>query len=189
MKDILTIIKLAPKNFFLFPFYAVSAWMMTILTYIISPFLSAWSVIADINVLPYPFNLFHTHDNTLDGGQKALKWPVPESKIGLWWQRIRWMWRNSAYGYKAFVIGFKTEDHKVIFSKSVGNRQFDKGGSVLYIVVMEDAKGERYWSYRRDYELFGKYFSKQWLGWTYTARDGIHHQLKCLPFSWKSPKK
>lgn len=188
MKILWQIVKLAPKNVLLYPFYAILSWTMTLLTWALSPVLSAWSVIADINVLPYPFNLFHTHDNTLDGGQKALGWEKGVTGFKLWWQRVKWLCRNPGYGFNAYIIGFKAEGSKIIWSVSIGDRKFDKGGSVIYAVVMEDAKGDRYWSYRRDYDLPGKFFCKQWFGWHYYPYDKIHHQLKSLPFSVKRPK-
>lgn len=190
MYNLIQIVKLSPKNFFLYPLYALANLLATLLTYILSPVLSAWSVIADIDVLPKPFNWFHTHDNTLDGGQKALGWSKDVSKFGLFWQRTKWMYRNPAYGFKAFVLGFKTEGHKVIWESAINQRNWDSGQSSLYAVVMEDAKGNRYFSYRRDIGISnGKRYIKQWFGWHYYPYDGVHHHLKSLPFSIKSVTK
>jgi len=185
MKHIWKIATLAPLNFFLYPFYALASWVGTLSTWVLSPILSLWSVIAGIDVLPYPFSLFHTHDNTLDGGQKQ-GYRIGAKGIELWWQRVRWLCRNPCYGFNAYVLGFKEEGAKEIWSESIGNRQFDKGGSVIYVVIMEAANGRRYWSYRRDYPVAGKYYFKQWLGWHYASKDGLSRQLKSLPISIKT---
>lgn len=39
----------------------------------------------------------YTHDAPIDSGHVDGYWETPTSKIGNWWSRVRWIWRNSAY--------------------------------------------------------------------------------------------
>lgn len=177
MKNFLKVMKLAPMRLVTFPVYAIASWLVNILAWLLSPLLAAWSVIAGINKLPPPFNLLHTHDNTLDGGQNQ-GYKVGVKGVRLWWQRTCWICRNPGYGFKAYVLGFKTAGHKLIWANPLPKPVFDDVGGLYYWYVMEDAEGRRYWGYRANYKFTKKRYIKQWIGWHYYPYDGIHQQLK-----------
>lgn len=160
----------------------IIAQLLTIICYIISPLLAAWSVLANIDVLPWPFSLFHTHDNTLDGGQKQ-GYEIGVTGWKLWWQRTRWICRNPIYGFNAYIFGFDHDGYRVL-RESGAVPDFSKP-SAYYSNVMEDAGGRRYFTYRRNIPLFGGRFIKVWVGWNYVAYGGIKHQLKTHFFSLK----
>lgn len=167
-----------------FIIFTIIAKILTLICYIISPILAAWSVLADIDVLPYPFSLFHTHDNTLDGGQKQ-GYEIGVTGWKLWWQRTRWICRNPIYGFNAYVFGFNHEGYSVLEENvPLSTQDFGKGGAI-YSNVMQAANGKQYFTYRRNYKLPFGYYIKQWIGWNYVAYGGIKHQLKTHFFSLK----
>ncbi|MCX2696406.1 DUF7338 family protein [Ochrobactrum chromiisoli] len=147
---------------------------------ILSPALALWSVLAGRTILPYPFSLFHTHDDDLDGGQHQLGWPQVSS-FKLWWQRTKWIARNPAYGFAAHVLGFSTVG--VVTSYELIKRNFDwSKPDARYECVMHDAKGRTFFSYRSRFKIFGKQCGC-WIGWNYAAYDGKTHQLKIAVIS------
>lgn len=134
------------------------------LAVILSPALALWSVLARRTILPYPFSLFHTHDDDLDGGQHQLGWPQVAG-FKLWWQRTKWIARNPAYGFAAHAFGFKFASSAEVYSLSRGGFDWSKAGT-FYSCVMIDAKGRAFFSYRSRFRLFGC-----WVGWSYISYD------------------
>jgi len=160
---------------------------LNILAILLSPIFSLYSVWKNVSVLPYPFNLFHTHDDDLDGGQHQLNWPkVKGSK--LWLQRMLWICRNPGYGFAAEVFGFETGGVKYKYLNKIDG-DFDTGKTVKYKVLMYTPDGKKYFSYRRDQHLFGKRYIKIWLGWNYVAYGGRRHQLKTMFNPFKKAEK
>ncbi|QIG66002.1 hypothetical protein phiOC_p360 [Ochrobactrum phage vB_OspM_OC] len=175
--------------FIKFFFFAIFLFAMKLLSIVLSPFLSAWSVIAKINVLPAPFSWFHTNDDTLDGGQNQLGWPkVTGFKLFL--QRMKWICRNPAYGFAAYVVGFKTEGHEVVYSRIKnpdGSQNFDwRAKGMSYFAIMKDAKGKHYFVYRRVWKDDGKKNTATWIGWNYVPYDGVYHHMKINPIKFST---
>ncbi len=74
--------------FLLYPFYAVGTLLATLLTVILSPVLA---LLKDKeNNLPYYLYYFQTFDAPLYDG---------------WWDSVKWLCRNPAYGFDLFVFG------------------------------------------------------------------------------------
>lgn len=151
-----------------------------ILTFFLSPFLAAISVIFNKPVLPYPLNLFHTHDDDLDGGQHQLGWPKVTGGLKLWRQRMLWMCRNPAYGFAGYVFGFPDAGSEILDQSWVGDsKRWDDGNSKTYRIVWKGANGRKYFGYRRDVRLTSRRYIKMWFGWSYGVKDGSH-QLKVM---------
>lgn len=77
---------------------------------------------------------FQTPDNSLDGdeGWKAEHRPfmIEDSKAKRWWNRTRWMHRNSMYGFAIDVLGAKTLPSDVLMIRGdtrVSNRPLRNG--------------------------------------------------------------
>jgi hypothetical protein len=157
---------------------------MTLVCWGVSPLLAAWSVLAKIDVLPYPFSLFHTHDNTLDGGQKQ-GYRIGAKGLELWWQRTRWICRNPCYGLNAYPLGFNHEGYSVLSETEMGD--FSKRDA-SYFNLMKSFDGKKYFSYRRNIPLWRDWYLKVWLGWNYVAYGGVRHQLKTHIGSLKRAK-
>jgi hypothetical protein len=92
---------------------------------------------------------FQTPDNSLDGdeGWKAEHRPfmIEDSKVKRWWNRTRWMHRNSMYGFAIGVLGYTVQEGDIYSaegSESVGNRPLHNG-LVKRKFVTKD--GEEYW--------------------------------------------
>lgn len=166
-----------------YPFLAVLLLLVKLLAIILSPILSLWSVIKNINVLPYPFNLLHTHDNDLDGGQDQ-GYEIGVTGFKLWWQRTCWISRNPAYGFAAEILGFKKEGATLAYeSKPVDTITWLKNGD-SYFCVMVDEKGRYFFCYRVLWG-FKKLGFRTWFGWNNKAYGGVYHQLKATPLKIK----
>ena len=162
--------------------YAAMSMAVNVIAYVSSPLLSAYSVWRGIDVLPYPLSLLHTHDNTLDGGQRQ-GYEVGVTGWKLWWQRTCWICRNPGYGFDAYILGFDHVGYMVL-SESGDIPDFSKPNA-LYANRMQSADGKRYFTYRRNVPLYGKRYLKVWVGWNYMAYGGVKHQIKTHFFSLK----
>ena len=156
--------------------FAVVSMAVNLLAYMLSPFLAAYSVWKDIDVLPYPWSLFHTHDNTLDGGQKQ-GYRIGVRGLSLWWQRVCWICRNPGYGFDAYILGFAHAGYRVLSEKG-DQASFGVDNRGFYSNVMQAANGKKYFSYRRNVPLWGRRYIKVWFGWNYMAYGGERHQIK-----------
>lgn len=146
---------------------------MNVLAYILAPFLALLSM-ATGPVLPSPFHLFHTADDTLDGGQHQNGWDRDAQGVALWWQRTRWIWRNPSGGFDLFVLGQKKAEATKWISDKKGNR----------VAHMMNEDGW-FFSIQRDIYWSKTKFIKIWVGWRPTPdRDGYRdidlnrHMLK-----------
>lgn len=155
--------------------FAFASMLVNLAAYVLSPSLAAYSVWRGIDVLPYPLNLLHTHDNTLDGGQKQ-GYEIGVTGWKLWWQRTCWIWRNPGYGFDAYVLGFDHAGYRVL--RESGPVPDFSQPSAFYSNVMMAANGRRYFTWRRNIPLFGGCFLKVWIGWNYMAYGGVKHQIK-----------
>lgn len=164
---------------------AAASLTVNLIAYILAPAMAAYSVWRGITVLPYPFRLLHTHDNTLDGGQlQGYETGVTGSK--LWWQRTCWIWRNPGYGFDAEILGFLHEGYRVI-GEGGAIPDFSKP-SAYYWNRMEALDGREYFTWRRNIPLFAGWFLKIWIGWNYMAYGGVYHQIKVHFISLKRAK-
>jgi hypothetical protein len=175
MKNFITVFKLAWLSMLLYPFAALASWIVgTLGSWLISPFLAAWSVLTKN---PTPGGLwvyFYTHDNTLDGGWDddvdGYADPATLSAWGLFKQRLRWICRNPGYGLNAFLLGFKdTANVKIVFEDGIPWPEDS------YWYVIQSDKGWKFFGYR------GK---KAWVGWNYLNYGG-YHQVKTRPWRFR----
>lgn len=169
------IIRNYPVAFIKWAIYGILLLIAKLVAILIAPILALWSVLAGISVLPYPFSLFHTHDDDLDGGQHQLAWPRAKG-LKLWWQRTRWIMRNPAYGFAANVFGFRFEGVTTLYQIDSGGFDWSKPGT-FYEGVYRDRKGRLFFSYRARFKIFGK-ICGCWIGWSYVAYDNVSLQLK-----------
>jgi hypothetical protein len=190
MSNILQIIKLSPFQIMKYPIYVIGKIIFTLLAWILSPFLAAYSVIKNVNVLPGYWQYFSTTDDDLDGGQHQQPEIYPSGVTGfkLWWQRTCWICRNPSGGFDGLLFGFKTDGYKVIWeNQPVASIGWTTGGC-LYANVMEDAKGNRFFTYRANISIGSKRYLKIWFGWNYMAYDKVYHQVEFQPGSLKTIK-
>src|ERR1044072_696243 len=169
------VVKQAWYSMLIFPVLILLSWIVgTLGSWLISPVLALYSVIAKT---PTPGGLwvwFYTHDNTLDGGFDAgidgYKDPKTLNPFSLWWQRTCWICRNPGYGFNAFVLGFKhTENVKIVWDDGIPYPEDH------YWYVIQSDGGWKFFGYR------GK---KAWVGWNYLNYGGWH-QLKTRPWRFK----
>lgn len=159
--------------YFRYAWMAPCSFVLNLLAYLLAPFLAALSMILRTSILPYPLNLFHTHDDDLDGGQHQLGWPQV-SGIKLWWQRTHWIWRNPAYGFDAYWFGFPdSPDARVVSDVTKGS--FPSKPESRFVEI--EAGGKTYFSWRYKYPWNDSRHAYIWLGWTFRAY-GTHWKLK-----------
>ena len=68
--------------------------------------------------LPRYLSWFQTPDNPLDGDggwqREHRPFKVQDTKFKQWWNRTRWLYRNSMYGFAINVLGAKTKGTDVL---------------------------------------------------------------------------
>lgn len=81
--------------------------------------------------LPKLWQWISTHDAPIDSGHLDHYWPTPTTKLGLYWSRVKWIWRNPAYqvghwlGYnKDGVFIIKHSDNSDFWDTGIPNRAF-----------------------------------------------------------------
>lgn len=165
---------------------ALSTLVIKLLAWILSPFLAAYSVIANIDVLPGIFRYLSTVDDTLDGGQhQAVQYEKGVTGIKLWWQRTRWILRNPAHGLEAEVFGLAKEDVAEIVYSTPGPNAIPVGGGNLRpgpapgFYIMKNAQGKKIgWGIFIFKPWLGNFVCKLWIGWANIMHDKKHYQIE-----------
>jgi hypothetical protein len=161
------VFRLAPVSVAVYPLLVPISWLMTLLSYVMSPIIAGISMATGSNQVPW-LGWFYTHDASLDGGIEQSKdgYDPAAKGLKLWWQRVCWVCRNPAYGFVAGPLGFSAEASALIFETG------SPYPPVKHWTVIELKGGRRIFGYRNG----GK-----WFGWKHTPIAG-RHQLKSKPF-------
>lgn len=94
------------------------SWFMTLLTWFIAPFLPLFAEMRDVPWANEPrpmlkgwLIIFQTYEEDLDCGHRRGKyWTIDtSSKIQVYWSRVRWIWRNPAWGFNFYLLGRNIE--------------------------------------------------------------------------------
>lgn len=150
--------------------------LLNILTYIVAFPLALLSVLLGVDKLPYPLSLFHTHDDTMDGGQHQKGWPkVTGFKLVM--QRTRWMWRNPAYGFAAYWFGFPHAGVVITKHGWTASDKWDSNENAYEYYTMEQG-GKKYFSFRAQLHYTSKRHIKLWFGWHFDDKGTGFHMLK-----------
>ena len=138
-----------------------------------------WAFIAalfKLTVLPWPFSLVHTHDNTIYG-----EGPVPDTFTKRFTTAVWWLVRNPGYGFDAYVLGYPTRD--LVNIETRGSGLF--GGTELAwaFSVIDFTNGRRRFLFRADIPLIAGRYMKFWLGWHVANQAGRHmYKFDVNPF-------
>jgi len=161
------VFRLAPLSVAVYPFFALQAWVATIIAWALSPLIAGISMATGKNEVRI-FSLLYTHDASLDGGIEQGKDGYDPNANGfkLWWQRACWICRNPAYGFCAYIVGYPAEGSVIIFESG------SPYPPVSHWTVIELKHGRRIFGYRN---------KSRWFGWKHAAIAG-RHQLKSKPF-------
>ncbi|MDM9643891.1 hypothetical protein [Rhizobium sp. S163] len=161
------VFRLAPVSVLVYPLLVPISWLMTLLSYVMSPIIAGISMATGSNQVQW-LGWFYTHDASLDGGIEQNKDGYDPNATGfkLWWQRVSWIARNPAYRFNAYVLGYSAEASIVILESGTG------WPPVKHWVVIELKGGKRIFSYRN---------GSRWFGWKPEPIGG-RHQLKSKPF-------
>lgn len=145
-------------NYLKFALFAPLSFLINVISYPLSLPLATLSVVLGRDTLPGFLKYFHTHNDTLDGGQHQHGWPKAKG-LKLIWQRAGWICRNPGYGFDAYVFGIP--EGKAVFEINRGKHGtkefFQKG----YI----ESNGQKYFFIRK---------RKYWFGWNQYPSMGRH---------------
>jgi len=159
----------------MYPILALCDFLVSLLSW----FLIDWwaAVFADkAGWLPAKLKWFQTFDASLDAGwqDKYTGYKQPTGLVSRWWQRTKWLYRNSAYGFSYWVLG----------------RPFDPA---LWTVIKYEQTAERDVFYAKgpdgqfNYTYYGKWGSLKlgWKAWNYWKQD--HWSDKPWGPEWRVP--
>lgn len=146
--------------------YAPLSLAFNLFVMLTSPLWAAWAAIANLDRLPRPFHLVHTHDETIYGIHMA--GPKPATVWGRWTRAMWWLCRNPGYGFDAYVLGVRAGDiHSV-----AATGELNEGRRT----TIQLKNGGQRFGYRRDwvYRKGGTRYCKTWFGWSEYEQGGAH---------------
>lgn len=128
-----------------------------------------WAGIAavlNLEALPRPFDLLHTHDDDIYGSGTT-KEPRPKTVWRRWLRATWWMFRNPGYGVQARIFGIPALD---VLSVTSTGTDITRGIHDSLLLVNDDHA----FGYRRDILWSGTFYCKVWTGWNYRRKGGYH---------------
>lgn len=127
-----------------------------------------WAGIAavfNLDRLPGPLALLHTHDDTIYGVATSGE-PRPHTITKRWTTAMWWLCRNPAYGVQA-KFGVKASD--VLQVVSSPHPRTEGIHDTLFLI-----DGSTRFGYRRDLMLGKSRYIKMWFGWHWRNQAGYH---------------
>ena len=190
--------------YLLYPILTVLQVVLIAIAWLLAPFLSLYSVIKSVDVLPGRWQWFSTVDDTLDGGIHQQEYPDYSRRNGfiIWWYRTRWIWRNPAQGFAYHLFRMPsatTEPHYVwrygVYSfEYMNNTHYytNPGESHSEYCTVTDLKGRQYFKLKglKWFKcLKGKVGIRYYFGWKLTQKNGYRMLVVSLGlrFNLKSP--
>ncbi len=153
--------------------FAVLNILMFVLAMVLAPVLPLFAIGRD--VLPAWLSWFQTPDNGLDGDAnfKANVAPFRGDQVG--WRRyvnrIRWLWRNPAYGFDISVLGFALAPETKV--QTVGTREFSGAlKSGWFFAMAINADGSMAWQFYA-VKVWGARASRVDFGWKLWGDPGV----------------
>ncbi len=170
-------------------FVAPISFIFNLFVMVTSPIWAAWAAIGNLDRLPGPFALLHTHDDDIYGSNTTHE-PRPATRAARFKRAVWWLCRNPGYGFDAYILGFPAEGVKFVTDISKPNQRFDDRETNSRFYIMETPKGKRYWGYRRDQMLFGNRYIKIWFGWHFEPKQApkLYHMPKLMFNPFKTMK-
>lgn len=161
--------------FLAYPAYAALLLAFTWLQWLFSPLLAL--LVNAQGHLPHWLMWFETFDATVDEGWQGGYYPKPNSKLALWWCRVKWLCRNPAYGFAYYPLGleFNPDDWSVWF------KRYPNGRDMLFFAIGPDGAFDLHFR-------FGLFAGK--FGWKcYNTFDEARLAWKTKPWGpeWRIP--
>lgn len=112
--------------------YAAVSLLADLVAVILAPVAALFTKTKEGRVYLVPFWAWvTTHDAPVDSGHVDGYWPSPSTKLGLWWSRVRWIWRNPAYsidhrlGYDQRGVKLtKHSDNEALWDTGIPNKAY-----------------------------------------------------------------
>lgn len=122
-----------------------------------------------------------THDAPIDIGHIDGYWSTPRGKMGLWWSRTKWIWRNPAYQVSHW-LGYDQRG-VVMPADRFKDPRWDSGYPNKSFWRAVNRKGQIGFLYQRQW-----YYTKHWciemqFGWKLYRRDPDQHCMLAFRFS------
>lgn len=99
-------------KYFSWIFLAPLELLVSILAVILAPFVVPFYN-EEKGHLPFGFRWMETYDNPIDGDRGHIKrWAKirEKGKLGVYLQRVGWLWRNKAYNFSYHMLGREVKD-------------------------------------------------------------------------------
>lgn len=143
--------------------------------------------------LPRVLSYFDTPDNTLDGdiGFRTKHAPFKGDQTGIkrYINRVAWLHRNCAYGFRWSVLAFKADAHAVLNIYGDGlatdNKPLREG---CYVKTLTNPDGKSCWQFYMVLRRSEKKLMEVNLGWKIWDYDGTAMKLQYVfsPSFWKT---
>lgn len=110
-----------------------------------------------------------THDAPIDSGHLDNYWPTPATKLGLYWSRVRWIWRNPAYQVGHW-LGYDQEG--IVITKHVdGSSTWDSGKPSRSYWTAINSNGQKAFLWERQIYFYKNRCIELQFGWKLYRKD------------------
>ena len=150
-------------KYFSWIFLAPLELLVSILAVILAPFVVPFYN-EEKGHLPFGFRWMETYDNPIDGDRGHVeRWAKirDKGKLGVYLQRVGWLWRNKAYNFSYHVLGREVKD----VTNWKGNINISQDGQTGYL-LMWNSNAWGLFAFIPSIKLFGKQFYwRIYIGW------------------------
>lgn len=165
--------------------FAIISLVADILAFILAPI--AVLFVKD-GQLPKFWQWISTHDAPIDSGHLDNYWPTPTTKLGLYWSRVKWIWRNPAY-QMGHWLGYNQTDVEIT-KHSDNEDTWDTGTPNKAYWTAVNNKGQKAFLYEKQSNWKLPFFKtiftlEQQYGWKLYRKDPDGKcmlALRCNPF-------
>ncbi len=110
-----------------------------------------------------------THDAQINSGHLDNYWPAPTTKLGLYWSRVRWIWRNPAYQVGHW-LGYDQEGI-VITKHTDGSSAWDSGKPSRSYWTAINSNGQNAFLWERQIYFYKNRCIELQFGWKLYRKD------------------
>lgn len=147
-------------------FGAITCLIVDLFVWLTCWFWGGIAAVFNLDKLPRPFDLLHTHDDDIYGSATTGD-PRPDTVVKRWKRATWWMLRNPAYGFQAKIFGIPAVQ---VFDITTVGKSLEKGLYDSFLLVND---GHAF-GYRRDLIWSKSRYLKMRFGWHDKPKSGYH---------------